>query len=87
MRQLLQSRLSRRDLLREIGSVARLTKEHFARESEIEEKYARDYERNGLKNLVLRNKPPKKVRPGRPICLPWCGPVLPVRAINSLRDR
>jgi|CeladaMinimDraft_18_1061708.scaffolds.fasta_scaffold01397_4 hypothetical protein len=49
-------KLARRDLLRETGPVARLTDKHRERLSELEEEYEREFERNGLKNLVLKHK-------------------------------
>jgi hypothetical protein len=56
----LSSRLARRDLLREIGPVSTLTDKHREREFEIEEAYQTEFEKNGLKNLVLKEQKSKK---------------------------
>ncbi|MCU6713290.1 hypothetical protein M6D81_31850 [Paenibacillus sp. J5C_2022] len=50
----LSSRLARRDLINEIGPVSKLTDRHKEREFEIEETYENEFEKNGLKNLVLK---------------------------------
>jgi hypothetical protein len=52
-------KLAKRDLLREIGPVSHLKEEHKERMYEIEEQYEIEFEKNGLKNVVIL-KPEKK---------------------------
>jgi hypothetical protein len=58
----LSSKLALRDLFREIGPVSKLTDQHMKRRFEIEERYELEFEKNGLKNLELKDsiKPVKK---------------------------
>jgi len=52
----LQSRLARRDLLREIGPINKLDDSHIERQFKIEEKYENEFVKNGLKNLEVQSK-------------------------------
>lgn len=56
----ISSNLAKRDLLREIGPVRQLKDEHRERMYEIEEQYEVEFEKNGLKNLVIMSKDTKK---------------------------
>jgi hypothetical protein len=61
----LPGRLAKRDLFREIGPVSHLTDNHRSRMYEIEEKYEIEFEKSGLKNLILQDQKkqdPKKKR-------------------------
>lgn len=49
----ISNKLAKRDLLREIGSVRQLKEMHRERMYEIEEQYEIEFEKNGLKNLVI----------------------------------
>jgi hypothetical protein len=51
----LLNRLAKRDLLREIGPVNRMSDDHLKRLFEIEEKYDIEFEKNGLKNLEVKS--------------------------------
>lgn len=52
----ISNKLAKRDLLREIGSVRQLKEMHRERMYEIEEQYEIEFEKNGLKNLVIMKK-------------------------------
>lgn len=54
----LSLKLAERDLLRELGPIS-FKEEHRERMYDIEEKYEIEFEKNGLKNLILA-KPEKK---------------------------
>lgn len=56
----LSLRLAKRDLLREIGPIRELKDEHLERQYEIEEQYETEFEKNGLKNLVIQKNQNKK---------------------------
>jgi hypothetical protein len=57
----LADRLANRDLLKEIGPVRILKDEHMERKDTIEERYQEEFEKNGLRNLIL-SKPDNKKR-------------------------
>jgi hypothetical protein len=49
----LSLKLAKRDLIREIGPVRQLRDEHRKRMYDLEEQYENEFEKNGLKNLVI----------------------------------
>jgi hypothetical protein len=55
----LAQRLAERDLMKEIGPVRKLKEAQIERQFEIEEIYHEEFEKNGLKNLLI-NKTEKK---------------------------
>lgn len=56
----LSLKLAERDLLREIGPIRELKDEHIVRKYDIEEQYEIEFEKNGVKNLVIQKAQNKK---------------------------
>jgi hypothetical protein len=56
----LAEQMAEKDLREEIGLVKKLKEEHIDRKYEIEETYQEEFEKNGLRNLVLNKQVSKK---------------------------
>lgn len=52
----LAERLAKRDLLRKLGPVQKITEEQLDQLFELEEQFYREFEKNGLKNIVIQLK-------------------------------
>lgn len=52
----LAERLALRDIARKAGPVQQLTEQQIDRKYEVEERYFREFEKNGLKNILIQIK-------------------------------
>jgi hypothetical protein len=54
--ELLAERLAKRDLIKEIGPVRKITDSHRKRQYELESTYEDEFEKNGIKDLIIQRK-------------------------------